>query len=68
MALSTCKPRKLVTLTIKEKADVLKEKGKTYRQLAEQFGVSKTQIGDVFKRKREILDAVENNDVLPDQN
>ena len=59
--------KKIVTLTIKEKADVQKEKqkGKSYRQLAEQFGVSKTQIGDIFKRKRETVDAVENKN-LPD--
>ena len=45
--------KKIVTLTIKEKADVQKEKqkGKSYQQLAEQFGFSKTQIGDIFKRK-----------------
>ena len=46
---------KLVTLTLKQKAEVIKEKekGKSYRKLAEQFGVGKTQIGDIFKRKRE---------------
>ena len=52
-----------VTLTLRQKAEVLKEqeKGLSCRKLAVKFGVGKTQIGEIFKRKREILDALENN-------
>ena len=42
----------------------MKEKGKTYRRFADQFGVSETQTGDIFKRKRDILDALENKEVF----
>ena len=52
-----------VTLTLRQKAEVLKEqeKGLSCRKIAVKFGVGKTQIGEIFKRKREILDALENN-------
>ena len=52
-----------VTLTLRQKAEVLKEqeKGLSCRKIAVKYGVGKTQIGEIFKRKREILDALENN-------
>ena len=59
---SPSKPNK-VLLTLAQKLEVIreKEKGSSYRKLATQFGVGKTQIGEICKRKREILDALENN-------
>ena len=42
----------------------MKEKGKTYWRFADQFGVSETQTGDIFKKKRDILDALENKEVF----
>ena len=38
-----------------------RKKGTYYRILAKQFGVRKTQIGEICKRKREICEALEKN-------
>ena len=53
------KPKTPKTLTLNQKLNVIKEKekGTSCRQLALQFGVGKTQIQQICKRKAEILDA-----------
>ena len=61
MALSKKKSREL---SIKEKVLVIKQKeseGKSQRELAKIFGVSKTQIQSTLKRKADVLAAYEDN-------
>ena len=61
MALSKKKSREL---SIKEKVLVIKQKeseGKSQRELAKIFGVSKTQIQSMLKRKADVLAAYEDN-------
>ena len=61
MALSK---KKLRELSIKEKVLVIKQKeseGKSQRELAKIFGVSKTQIQSTLKRKADVLAAYEDN-------
>ena len=61
MALSEKKPR---DLSIKEKVMVIKQnksEGKSQKELAKIFGVSKTQIQNTLKRKADILAAYEDN-------
>ena len=61
MALSKKKPREL---SIKEKFMVIQQQeseGKSQRQLAKIFGVSKTQIQNTLKRKADVLAAYEDN-------
>ena len=50
-------------LTLEERVKVIKllESGKSSRIVADEVGVGRTQIQNVFKRKREILDEYENN-------
>ena len=49
-------------LTLNEKIRVLElSKGKSARKIADQFGVGKTQIQNILKRKAEVLEDVENN-------
>ena len=49
--------RRRTELAIKEKVELLKNSdGKSSRQLAEKYGVSRTQLQNLMKRKREILD------------
>ena len=58
------KKMKYTTLDLSEKVKVIlgKDKdGKSSRSLAEQFHVSKTQILNIMKRKREYLDDYERN-------
>ena len=58
------KSKKRVELTLQEKLAVLKaaESGRSQRDLAKDFGVGKTQIGTILKRKREITEAFERNE------
>lgn len=60
--------RKPITLTLKEKLEVIKcsEGGKSSRELARMFGVGKTQIGNILKRKTEFIE-LERNNASPDQ-
>ena len=61
MALSKKKPREL---SIKEKAMVIQQKeskGKSQRELAKIFGVSKTQIQNTLKRMDEVLATYDDN-------
>ena len=61
MALSKKKPREL---SIKEKVMVIQQKeseGKSQRELAKIFGVSKTQIQNTHKRKADVLTAYDDN-------
>ena len=61
MALCKKKPREL---SIKEKVMVIQQKeseGKSQRELAKIFGVSKTQIQNTLKRKADVLTAYDNN-------
>ena len=50
-------------LTLEERVKVIKllESGKSSRTVADEVGVGRTQIQNVFKWKREILDEYENN-------
>ena len=49
--------RKRKELTLKEKVDLIKlSDGKSQRQLAETFGIGKTQVQTILKRKAELLD------------
>ena len=48
--------------TLQKKVDLLKNSdGKSSRQLAEIYGVGRTQAQNILKRKREILDSYEEN-------
>ena len=61
MALSKKKPREL---SIKEKVMIIQQKeneGKSQRELAKIFGVSKTQIQNTLKRKADVLAAYDDN-------
>ena len=50
--------QKRTELSIKEKVELLKNSaGKSSRQLAEKYGVGRTQVQNLMKRKREILDS-----------
>lgn len=52
-------------LALEKKVELLKESessGKSHRRLAEQFGIGKTQVASILKRKRELLDAFEQNE------
>ena len=54
--------RKRTELAIKEKVELLKNSdGKSNRQLAEKYGVGCTQVQNLMKRKREILDSYEDD-------
>ena len=54
--------RKRNELTLQKKVDLLKNSdGKGSRQLAEIYGVGRTQVQNILKRKREILDSYEEN-------
>ena len=49
-------------LTLNEKIPVLElSKSKSARKIADEFGVGKTQIQNILKRKAEVLEDVENN-------
>ena len=53
---------KRVQLTLARKIELIKaSSGKSLRQLADVFGVSKTQVGTIIKRKAEYLTAYEEN-------
>ena len=61
MALSKKKPKEL---SIKEKVMVIEQKeseGKSQRELAKIFGVSKTEIENTLKRKADVLAAYDDN-------
>ena len=48
-------------LTLNEKIRVLElSKSKSARKIADEFGVGKTQIQNILKRKAEVLEDVEN--------
>lgn len=54
--------RKRNELSLRQKVDLLKSsEGKSSRQLAEFYGVGRTQVQNILKRKREILDSFDNN-------
>ena len=57
---------KRTVLTLEERINVLKrlDAGKSCRQVAKQFGVGKTQIQSIKKRKRELTEDYENNSPL----
>ena len=60
--MATASPkRKLLTLEQKVDAIKLLDSGKAAYKIAEQYGVGKTQIQNLRKRKREILEDFENN-------
>ena len=49
-------------LSLKEKVDLIKSSdGKSCRQLSEMFGVGKTQVSTILKRKAELMAAHEEN-------
>ena len=49
-------------LSLKQKVDLLKNsEGRNSRQLAEIYGIGKTQVQTILKRNREILDSFEGN-------
>ena len=48
--------RKRKELTLKEKVDLIKLSDGKKRQLAETFGIGKTQVQTILKRKAELLD------------
>ena len=49
-------------LNLKRESRVVKNSdGKSSRQLAEKYGVSRTQVQNLMKRKREILDSYEDD-------
>ncbi|KAK3104668.1 hypothetical protein FSP39_007460 [Pinctada imbricata] len=56
-------PKKRVLLTLGQKVEAIKllDSGKAAYKIAEDLGVGKTQIQNLRKRKREILDDFENN-------
>ena len=58
MSQKTNTPKKPVSLTLKEKLDVIKDKeqGISSRKLAVKYEVGKTQIQQIWKRKAEILE------------
>ena len=58
---STKQKRKLLTLEEKVQAIKLLDAGKPAYQVAEDFGVGKTQIQSLRKRKAEVLNDFENN-------
>ena len=51
------------TLTLSQKHEVIKlsDTGKSSRQLADAFGCGRSQIQNILKRKREVLDDIANN-------
>ena len=49
-------------LSLKQKVDLLKNsEGRSSRQLAEIYGIGRTQVQTILKRNREILDSFEEN-------
>lgn len=55
--------KKRVDLTLQQKVEVIqaKQPGSSQQTLAEKFGVRKTQIQMILKKKRELLDAYKVN-------
>ena len=63
-ALLEATAKKLVRneLSLKTKLDVIRDSnGKSHRQLAERYNISRSQVGNVLRNKRKYLDAFENN-------
>ncbi|XP_041378529.1 uncharacterized protein LOC121390706 [Gigantopelta aegis] len=55
-------PSKRTELTLQEKVDLLNHsEGKSQRQLAQMFGIGKSQVQTILKRRPEILKAYEQN-------
>ena len=56
------KTRKRKELTLKKKVDLIRgSDGQSQRKLADKFGIGKTQVQTILKRKAEILDGYEEN-------
>ena len=54
--------RKRSELSLAEKVEVIKNsEGKSHRQLAEKFGIGRTQVSSILKRKAELMKTVEEN-------
>ncbi|KAK2155260.1 hypothetical protein LSH36_244g00018 [Paralvinella palmiformis] len=53
---------KRIELTLDQKVALIKEsEGKSHRQLAEMYGIGRTQVGSILKRRAEFLSAYEEN-------
>ena len=55
-------------LTLAEKVDLIhtsERHGHTHRQLAEKFQICKTQVGNILKRKRNLLQAFQEDGCAP---
>lgn len=62
--IATMPPKKKNELSLKRKIDLIQEsvdKKLSQRELAESYGVSKTQVQRILKRKAEFMDAFESN-------
>ena len=53
--------RKFLTLVERVKVIGLNNKNRSARKITEDFGVGKTQVQNILKRKAEVLDEYENN-------
>ena len=53
--------RKFLTLVERVKVIELNNKNRSARKIAEDFGVGKTQVQNILKRKAEVLEEYENN-------
>lgn len=54
--------RKRVELSLSEKIDIIKNSdGRSCRQLADQYGIGRTQVSTILRRKDELMNAFEEN-------
>jgi hypothetical protein len=58
--------KKRIELPLRKKIAVIKasESGRSQRDLAKDFGIGKTQVGNILKRRRELEEAFERNEPL----
>ena len=60
--LATQMASRRVELSLKKKVELIKSSdGKSQRDLAKQFGIGKTQVQTILKRKAEFMEAYEEN-------
>ena len=56
-------PKSRKELSLKDKVQLIRNsEGKTHRQLAEKYGIGKTQVGTILKRKAEFMSAIDDNE------